>query len=303
VPRPATLAVHARHRRGSREGGAPPEPRNTSGSAGWRGWTPFNGVQPRRSGSSASSATPPGGRLLDAALAPAGTAGTIRPSARRGRAAPPLRSENRRLHRPVSAVRCCRTGRCQAPRGGTGAGLRRVGTRAAAPSLPRRRELRRMAPAGAGQWHAGHAGLLSMALGEALGLPVWDEPGVRATVMADGDRALPQLDDLHRVRMTAVRVRRMVVVASVSGGGGRRRHPGHAAVNSALLHGAACLVGSLNYAVPEKRGPPTETRRIAARPESTWMLGLPRASCRRGPADFSRPEPAGHTRGAGATRT
>jgi hypothetical protein len=64
-------------------------------------------------------------------------------------------------------------------------------------------------------------------LGEALGLPVREEPLVRPAVVALGQRAVAQVNDLHRVRMTALRAERVIMVAPVRRRDSARRYLGH----------------------------------------------------------------------------
>jgi hypothetical protein len=59
-------------------------------------------------------------------------------------------------------------------------------------------------------------------LGKALGLPVWEKPRVRPAVVAHSQRAVAQVNDLHRVRVTALLAERVIMVAPV-----RRRGRAH----------------------------------------------------------------------------
>jgi hypothetical protein len=63
-------------------------------------------------------------------------------------------------------------------------------------------------------------------LGEARGLPVREKPRVRPAVVAHGQRAVAQMDDLHRVRVTARHAGHVIVVAPVRRRGGARCHLG-----------------------------------------------------------------------------
>jgi hypothetical protein len=74
------------------------------------------------------------------------------------------------------------------------------------------------------QGHTDRLGLVLVLLGQALGLQVRKEPRVPFAVMADRDRALAQMDHLDSVRMAALPVSDVVVVAAVSG---RRGTCGH----------------------------------------------------------------------------
>jgi len=66
-----------------------------------------------------------------------------------------------------------------------------------------------------------------MPLGEALGLPAWEKPRVRPAVVAHGQRAVAQVNDLHRVRMTALHAERVIMVAPVRRRDSARRYLGH----------------------------------------------------------------------------
>ena len=66
-----------------------------------------------------------------------------------------------------------------------------------------------------------------MPLGEALGLPVREKPRVRPAVVAHGQRAVAQVNDLHRVRMTALHAERVIMVAPVRRRDNARRYLGH----------------------------------------------------------------------------
>jgi hypothetical protein len=87
-------------------------------------------------------------------------------------------------------------------------------------------------------------------LGQALGLPVRQKPRVRPAVVAHGDRAVAQMDDLHRVRVTALHGDRVIVVAPVRRAGGAR-----------------CHLGSIWYLVHDP--PPVVRSRVPRRPSAS----------------------------------
>jgi len=66
-----------------------------------------------------------------------------------------------------------------------------------------------------------------MRVGEALGLPVREKSRVRPAVVAHGQRAVAQVDDLYRVRMTALHAERVSMVAPMRRRGSARCYLGH----------------------------------------------------------------------------
>ena len=85
------------------------------------------------------------------------------------------------------------------------------------------------------------ASLVPMPHGEALGLPVREKARVSPAVVADGQRAWAEVDDLHRVRMTALAVGRVIMVASVCRRGSARCYFGHLRSTRHLIHGQHLL--------------------------------------------------------------
>jgi hypothetical protein len=81
-----------------------------------------------------------------------------------------------------------------------------------------------------------------MSLGEALGLPVREKSGVCPAVVTHGQCTVPQEDDLHRVRMTALHADHVIMVAPVSRCGSARCHSPFSLI-SFLLHGPPLFVG------------------------------------------------------------
>ena len=75
-----------------------------------------------------------------------------------------------------------------------------------------------------------------MPLGETLGLPIRKKPRVRPTVVAYSQRAVAQVDDLHHVRMTALRAERVIMIAPVRRRGSARRYLGHLCSSRYLIH-------------------------------------------------------------------
>lgn len=76
-------------------------------------------------------------------------------------------------------------------------------------------------------FHEGHAfsaGLLPVSLRQVLGLSAGKKTRVGPAVMAHGQRAMAQVDDLHSVRMTAPWLHSMVMVTHMSRSGCARRH-------------------------------------------------------------------------------
>ena len=65
--------------------------------------------------------------------------------------------------------------------------------------------------------------LVPVPLGEALGLPTREKPRVRPAVMAHGQCAMAQVDNLHDVR-TALPPGRVIMVAPVHRRSGARCH-------------------------------------------------------------------------------
>ena len=71
--------------------------------------------------------------------------------------------------------------------------------------------------------------------GDALGLPTWEKPRVRPAVVAHGQRAVTQVNDLHRVRMT-LHAERVIMIPSVRRCGGARCYVGHPCSTRYLIH-------------------------------------------------------------------
>ena len=76
-----------------------------------------------------------------------------------------------------------------------------------------------------------------MLLGEALGLLVREKTRVRPAVVAHGQRAVPQVNDLYRVWMTALHAERVIMVAPVRRHGRARCYLGHLRSTWYLIHG------------------------------------------------------------------
>ena len=95
-----------------------------------------------------------------------------------------------------------------------------------------------------------------MPLGETLGLPVREEPRVRPAVVAHGQCAVAQVNDLHRVRMTALQAERMIMVAPVRRRGGARCYLGHIRPTWYLNH-----------------DPPLSTRSLVVHPQYHFDTG------------------------------
>ena len=103
-------------------------------------------------------------------------------------------------------------------------------------SLRVARETTRSARFGAGERNACPERLVPVPLGEALGLPVGEKARVRPAVVAHGQGAMAQVDNLHHVRMTALLAESVIVVAPVRRIGSARCHPGHLRQIPSLIH-------------------------------------------------------------------
>jgi hypothetical protein len=71
------------------------------------------------------------------------------------------------------------------------------------------------------------ASLVPVPLGEALSLPVREKSGVHPAVMAHSQRAVAQVDDLHRVGMTALHLVGVIMVAPMRRRDSAGCHLGH----------------------------------------------------------------------------
>ena len=80
------------------------------------------------------------------------------------------------------------------------------------------------------------AGLVPVLLGEALGLPVREKPRVRPAVVAYRQRAVAQVDDLHRVRMTPLQAECVIMVAPMRRRDSARCDLGHLRSTWHLIH-------------------------------------------------------------------
>jgi len=85
-----------------------------------------------------------------------------------------------------------------------------------------------------------HKGLVPVADREALGLPVRQESRVGPAVVAHRQCPVPQVDDLHRMRMATRHTCPVRVVASVHRFGSAGCHLSHVRLNWFLLHGCHC---------------------------------------------------------------
>jgi hypothetical protein len=81
-----------------------------------------------------------------------------------------------------------------------------------------------------------------VSFGEALGIPMREKARVRPAVVAHGQGATAQEDDLHRVRMTALHAEHVMMVAPVRRADGARGHPGHLGPICYLLHDPPLLL-------------------------------------------------------------
>jgi hypothetical protein len=97
---------------------------------------------------------------------------------------------------------------------------------------------------GVGERNACPASLVPVPLGETLGLPVREKPRVRPAVVAHGQRAVAQVDDLYRVRMTALHAEPVIMVAPVRRRDGACCYFGHLRWTWYLIHGPHLLIGS-----------------------------------------------------------
>lgn len=70
-------------------------------------------------------------------------------------------------------------------------------------------------------------GLVTVLCGEAFGHPKWHKPRVRPAVMAHGQCAIAQVDNLHHVGMTALHAQSVIMVAPVRRLGSAGCHLSH----------------------------------------------------------------------------
>jgi len=94
----------------------------------------------------------------------------------------------------------------------------------------------RSARLGAREKNACPESLVPVPLGEAFGLPIREKPRVRPAVVAHGQRAMAQVDNLHHVRMTALPAESVIMVAPVRRLGSARRYLGPLRWTSYLIH-------------------------------------------------------------------
>jgi hypothetical protein len=87
-----------------------------------------------------------------------------------------------------------------------------------------------------------------VSVGEALGLPGREKAGVGTAVVAHGQRAKPQVDDLYCMRMTVLHLERVMMVAAVSRRRSTRRDLGHNPSPSHLFHDPLLLLGLRSFA-------------------------------------------------------
>ena len=114
----------------------------------------------------------------------------------------------------------------------------------------------RSARCGAHERDACPASLVPVPLGETLGLPVREKPRVRPAVVAHGQRAVAQINDLHLVRMAALHARRVIMVAPVRRRGSARGNRGHLRSTQYLIHGPTTSpsVSSADLGVSQRKG-------------------------------------------------
>jgi hypothetical protein len=97
-------------------------------------------------------------------------------------------------------------------------------------------DLQTSARLGSREGNACPESLLAVAFGETFRFPTREKPRVRAAVMAHGQCPPAQVDNLHRVRMTALPVGPVIMVAPVRRLGSTRRHLGQLRQISYLVH-------------------------------------------------------------------
>jgi len=97
------------------------------------------------------------------------------------------------------------------------------------------------------QTDASLTSLVPVPLGEALCLPVGEEPRIRPAVVADGQPAVAEKDDLHCVGMTALDADRVLMVAPVCCRRGACGHLSHLTSSWYRLHGPLPLLHSRSF--------------------------------------------------------
>jgi hypothetical protein len=80
-------------------------------------------------------------------------------------------------------------------------------------------------------------------IGEALGFPLREKPPVHPAVVAHGQTLETQVDDLNSVRMAALLVERMIMVASVRRRRSTRCYLGYSRSISYLIHDSPHIIG------------------------------------------------------------